>query len=69
VIAEHVMAPRMGEPEDGARLAVFLGSDSSSFINGQLISVDGGLNVHLGSATQLHALTSAARGERGVGDA
>jgi NAD(P)-dependent dehydrogenase (short-subunit alcohol dehydrogenase family) len=67
VIAEHVMAPRMGEPEDGARLAVFLGSDASSFINGQLISVDGGLNVHLGSVTQLHAVTSAARGERDVG--
>jgi len=59
VVAEHVMAPRMGEPEDGARLAVFLGSDASSFINGQLISVDGGLNVHLGAVTQLHALRSA----------
>jgi NAD(P)-dependent dehydrogenase (short-subunit alcohol dehydrogenase family) len=43
---------------EGARLAVFLGSDASTFIHGQLISVDGGLNVHLGAAAQTLALTA-----------
>ena len=60
IIEEHVMAPRMGEPEDGARLAVFLGSDAASFINGQIISCDGGINSHLGPIPQmLRAMTSA----------
>jgi NAD(P)-dependent dehydrogenase (short-subunit alcohol dehydrogenase family) len=67
VILEHVLAPRMGEPEDGARLAVFLGSDAASFINGQIISCDGGLNAHLGAVPQLvRAMTSASTRDRAV---
>jgi NAD(P)-dependent dehydrogenase (short-subunit alcohol dehydrogenase family) len=58
IILDHVLAPRLGEPEDGARLAVFLGSDASSYINGQIISVDGGLNSHLGVVPQLTAAMS-----------
>ena len=60
IIAEHVLAPRMGEPEDGARLAVFLASDAASFINGQIISCDGGLNAHLGAVPQLLRLMTSA---------
>jgi 3-oxoacyl-[acyl-carrier protein] reductase len=33
----------MGSTEDAANLNVFLASDMSKFINGQLLSVDGGL--------------------------
>jgi NAD(P)-dependent dehydrogenase (short-subunit alcohol dehydrogenase family) len=33
---------RWGEPEDVAYLAVFLASDESSYIHGDLIRVDGG---------------------------
>jgi NAD(P)-dependent dehydrogenase (short-subunit alcohol dehydrogenase family) len=34
--------PRLGRPEDIANLALFLASDRSSYITGQLISVSGG---------------------------
>jgi NAD(P)-dependent dehydrogenase (short-subunit alcohol dehydrogenase family) len=34
--------PRLGEPEDVARLAVFLASDDCTFMTGATVPVDGG---------------------------
>lgn len=34
--------PRAGQPEEIAELALFLGSDASSFVNGQVIAADAG---------------------------
>jgi NAD(P)-dependent dehydrogenase (short-subunit alcohol dehydrogenase family) len=34
---------RVGEPEDVARLIVFLGSDASSWMTGTIVPVDGGV--------------------------
>lgn len=39
---DSLPTPRLGRPEDIARLALFLASDVSSYITGQLISVSGG---------------------------
>jgi NAD(P)-dependent dehydrogenase (short-subunit alcohol dehydrogenase family) len=36
---------RMGAPEDVAALADFLVSDDASYINGQVIAVDGGYSA------------------------
>jgi 3-oxoacyl-[acyl-carrier protein] reductase len=36
---------RHGVPEDIANIALFLASDDSSFIDGQIIKVDGGFEI------------------------
>ena len=36
---------RIGEPQDIANLALFLSSDMSSYLTGQVIGVDGGMLV------------------------
>jgi len=41
-LATDVPAARIGEPNESAELALFLASESSSFIFGQIISQDGG---------------------------
>jgi NAD(P)-dependent dehydrogenase (short-subunit alcohol dehydrogenase family) len=41
-IAQMHALQRLGEPEDIARLAVFLATDDSGWITGQIIGVDGG---------------------------
>ncbi|MEM9035432.1 MAG: SDR family oxidoreductase [Actinomycetota bacterium] len=41
-LATEVPAARIGQPHETAELALFLASDSSSFIFGQIISSDGG---------------------------
>ena len=34
--------PRFGQPEEVANVALFLGSDDSSFVNGTVVAADGG---------------------------
>ena len=41
----QIILGRFGKPEDIATVAVFLASDKADYITGQVISVDGGMNV------------------------
>ena len=41
----QIILGRFGKPEDIANVAVFLASDKAYYITGQVISVDGGMNV------------------------
>jgi 3-oxoacyl-[acyl-carrier protein] reductase len=36
---------RFGEPQDIAKAVAFLASDASSYITGQVLSVDGGMHT------------------------
>lgn len=42
-LTQDIALMRFGKPEDVAKLALFLASDASSFITGQIITVDGGM--------------------------
>jgi 3-oxoacyl-[acyl-carrier protein] reductase len=49
-IAKLIPMRRIGRPEDIARVAVFLASADSSYITGQVLTVDGGLTLGAVSA-------------------
>lgn len=55
----HNLTPYAGQPEDLANVFVFLASDESRYITGQLIQVDGGIFAH----TPTYAETMAARAQ------
>jgi len=55
----HSALPRIGHPDDVASLVAFLGSDESSFITGQVISIDGGLQAHVPQMVEAMELGSA----------
>jgi NAD(P)-dependent dehydrogenase (short-subunit alcohol dehydrogenase family) len=53
----HLTA-RFGVPEDIARVVAFLASDDGSFINGQVLCVDGGMLAHTPTYAQFMAAYS-----------
>lgn len=46
IIARHMPMGELGEPDDIAALATFLAADESKYINGQIITIDGGMSAH-----------------------
>ncbi len=46
MMLRHHLTPRLGKPSDIASAVVFLASDQSSFITGQVLAVDGGQSAH-----------------------
>jgi 3-oxoacyl-[acyl-carrier protein] reductase len=42
-ILSKIPVKRVGKPEDIAKTAVFLASEDSNYITGQVINVDGGM--------------------------
>lgn len=45
IMVDKTPLKRLGEPEDIANAVLFLASDMSSFVNGQILGVDGGLVI------------------------
>jgi 3-oxoacyl-[acyl-carrier protein] reductase len=44
-ILESILVKRFGKPEDIANMAVFLASDLTSYITGEVIHIDGGIKL------------------------
>ncbi len=47
-LGQATLTPNVGQPEDIADVVVFLASDESRYITGQMIAVDGGMSAHVG---------------------
>jgi NAD(P)-dependent dehydrogenase (short-subunit alcohol dehydrogenase family) len=47
-LGKATLTPAVGQPEDIADVVVFLASDESRYITGQMIAVDGGMSAHVG---------------------
>ena len=47
-LGKAVLTPSVGQPEDIADVVVFLASNESRYITGQMLSVDGGMGAHVG---------------------
>lgn len=45
----HTPSTRLGEPEDIAGVALFLSTDEAFYVNGTVLTVDGGMTVHMPS--------------------
>jgi NAD(P)-dependent dehydrogenase (short-subunit alcohol dehydrogenase family) len=46
-LGSATLTPYVGQPKDVAELVVFLASEQSRYITGQMISIDGGMSAHV----------------------
>lgn len=58
IFTSNIMVNRYGCPEDIGQMCVFLASDESCYVTGQIINVDGGLNSHVPTVAQFRQLNS-----------
>ena len=58
IFLSNIMVDRYGCPEDIGHMCVYLASDESAYVTGQVINVDGGLNSHVSTVAQFRQLNS-----------
>ena len=58
IFLSNIMVNRYGCPEDIGNMCVYFASDESSYVTGQIINVDGGLNSHVPTVAQFKELNS-----------
>lgn len=58
IFTSNIMVNRYGCPNDIGHMCVYLASDESSYVTGQIINVDGGLNSHVPTVAQFRQMNS-----------
>lgn len=58
IFLSNINVDRYGTPEDIGHLCVYFASDESSYVTGQIIDVDGGMNSHVPTVAQFKELNS-----------
>ncbi len=58
IFLSNIMVDRYGAPEDIGHMCVYFASDESSYVTGQIVNVDGGMNSHVPTVAQFKELNS-----------
>lgn len=58
IFLSNIMVNRYGCPEDIGHACVYFGSDESTYVTGQIITVDGGMNSHAPTVAQFRSMGS-----------
>lgn len=58
IFLSNIMVNRYGCPEDIGHMCVYMASDESAYVTGQIVNVDGGMNSHVPTVAQFKELNS-----------
>lgn len=58
IYLDNICVNRYGCPDDIGHLCVYLGSDESAYMTGQILTMDGGLNTHSPTVAQFREMHS-----------
>ena len=58
IFLNNIAVDRYGCPEDIGHMCVYLASDESNYVTGQIVNVDGGLNSHVPTVGEFRELNS-----------
>lgn len=58
IFLSNICVNRYGCPEDIGHMCVYLASDESAYVTGQIVNVDGGLNSHVSTVAQFKEMNS-----------
>ena len=56
IFKSNILGDRFGKPEDIGNLCVYLASDEAEYMNGQVLTCDGGLNSHTPTVAQFRLM-------------
>ena len=58
IFLSNILGKRYGNPDDIGHLCVYLASDEAEYMNGQVLTCDGGLNSHTPTVAQFRQMAS-----------
>lgn len=58
IFLNNIAVDRYGCPEDIGHMCVYLASDESEYVTGQILNVDGGLNSHVATVGEFRKMSS-----------